>query len=84
MGTRLAQKCPPWWRQNEKQSHKEPDGRVSAESGLSSFLECYSGWASELDQPKFTVQTLSLACLHVGRKAILVMLRMTGLSVSCY
>lgn len=84
MGTRLAQKCPPWWSQNEKQSHKGPAGRVSAESGLSSFLECYSGWASELDQRKFAVQTLSPACLHVGRKAILVMLRMTGLSVSCY
>ena len=48
---------------------KESVGRVSTESGL--FIDGSSGWASEVDHSKFSVQTLSLADLHVGKKPYL-------------
>lgn len=53
----------------------ESVGRVSAESGL--FIDGCSGWAS-CGPLKFSVQTLSLADLHVGKKPCLVDASMTG------
>lgn len=79
IGPPLASEWQPWWSQREKQTYKEPDGRVLAESVLSSSLEWSVRWASALDKFKVSVRTLSLAYPHVGRKATPVKLRMTGL-----